>query len=59
MLRHGGMMWMCGLMVAAALIVLAVSGNAGALLPAIGCMLMMVMMMSMMASHGGGSGKAR
>ena len=59
MLKHGAHMWMCGLMVAGALIMLAVSGNPAALLPALGCVLMMVAMMSMLGGHGGGSGKER
>ena len=57
MLKHGAHMWICGLMVAGALLVLAVSGNPAALLPAVGCVLMMVAMMAMMGGHGGGSGK--
>lgn len=48
---HGMHMWMCGAMVLAALIAVAVTGSATAVLPAIGCVLMMAVMMAMM---GGG-----
>jgi hypothetical protein len=44
-------MWMCGLMVAAALVFVVVTGSAVALVPAVGCVLMMVVMMSMMSGH--------
>lgn len=57
MLKHASHMWMCGAMVAFALIVLAVSGNPAALVPALGCVLMMVAMMAMMGGHGGRSHK--
>jgi hypothetical protein len=53
MRRHGSHMWMCGAMIALALVLLVVSGNPAALLPAIGCVLMMAAMMSMMGGHGG------
>jgi hypothetical protein len=46
-------MWMCGAMIALALVLLVVSGNPAALLPAIGCVLMMAAMMSMMGGHDG------
>lgn len=54
-MKHGAHMWMCGVMVAFALIVLVVSGNPAALAPALMCVVMMVVMMSMMGGHGGGS----
>lgn len=56
MFKHAAHMWMCGVMVAGALIALVVSGNAVALVPAIGCVLMMVVMMQMMGGSGGDSG---
>jgi hypothetical protein len=49
-------MWMCGAMVLVALIVVLATGSAFAVLPAIGCALMMVAMMWMMRrgmSHAG------
>lgn len=45
-------MWICGAMIALALVLLTVTGNPAALLPVIGCALMMGMMMFMMAGHG-------
>ncbi len=53
MLKHTAHMWMCGAMVAAALVVLVVTGNVGVFVPAIACVLMMGLMMSMMGSQGG------
>ena len=55
MFKHAAHMWMCGAMVLAALVVVAISGKAVALLPALGCVAMMFVMMRMM---GGGSGHA-
>ena len=48
MFKHVAHMWMCGAMVLAALVVVLFTGKAAALLPAIGCMLVMVVMMQMM-----------
>lgn len=54
---HGAHMWMCGAMLAAALVVVAVTGNAFVLLPAIGCVAMMAMMMWMMMGAMGGNAR--
>jgi hypothetical protein len=45
-------MWMCAGMVAVALIVVLVTGNAALALPAVGCVLMMGVMMYMMGGMG-------
>ena len=50
---HGMHMWMCGAMVLGALVVVGLTGSAFALLPAIGCVLMMVVMIRMMGGMGG------
>ena len=50
-------MWMCGAMVLGALIVVLATGSAFAVLPVIGCVLMMVVMMQMMGGMGGGQPK--
>ena len=50
---HGAHMWICGAMVAVALVVVATTGNAFVLLPALACMGMMAMMMWMMMGMGG------
>ena len=50
---HGLHMWMCGAMVVFALVVVLSTGSAAALLPAVGCVLMMVVMMRMMGGMGG------
>ena len=50
---HGAHMWMCAVMVAGALVVVAATGNPAALLPAVGCVLMMAVMMRMMGPAGG------
>ncbi len=52
MFKHVSLMWLCGAMVAFAVVVVAFTGKAFALLPLLACMAMMVMMMRMM---GGGS----
>jgi len=49
-------MWMCGAMILGALAIVAFTGNAFALLPAIGCVLMMVVMMAMMGAMAGHRG---
>ena len=49
-------MWMCGAMIAVALAVVAATGNAVYLLPAIGCVAMMGMMMWMMMGAMGNRG---
>jgi hypothetical protein len=49
-------MWMCGAMVLGALALVLFTGNVFALLPVIGCVLMMVVMMQMMGGMGGGPG---
>ncbi len=54
---HGMHMWMCGAMVFGALVVVAVTGSGYALLPAVGCVLMMVVMMRMMGGMGDRDGK--
>jgi hypothetical protein len=54
MFKHAAHMWMCGAMVLAALVVVLITGKAAALVPAIGCVVMMVVMMRMM---GRGSGR--
>jgi hypothetical protein len=46
-------MWMCGAIVVGALVLVLFTGNGFALLPLIGCVLMMVVMMRLMAGHGG------
>jgi hypothetical protein len=55
-------MWMCAAMVAIALVVVAATGSALFILPAIGCMLMMGgmmwMMMRGMSGHRGGSDRS-
>jgi hypothetical protein len=53
---HEGHVWICGVMVAGALLIVAFTGKVAALLPAIGCVLMMVVMMHMMG-HGDGHGR--
>lgn len=50
---HRAHMWMCGVMVAGALIIVALTGSAAALLPALGCVVMMVVMMKAMGAMGG------
>ena len=45
--------WMCGAMIFAAVVIVAATGNPAALLPAVGCVLMMVVMMQMMGGMGG------
>jgi hypothetical protein len=52
-------MWICGAMIAVALVVVAVTGNVFVLLPAIGCLAMMAMMMWMMMGHMGGHVRGR
>lgn len=55
MLKPGRHMWICAGMVALAAIVLLVLGSGLALLPLLGCVLMMVVMMQMMRGTGGGT----
>ena len=56
MFKHASHMWMCGAMVLAAAAFALVTGSAGFLIPAAGCVLMMVVMMQMMSGgQGGGS----
>ena len=50
---HGMHMWMCGAMILGAVVVVAITGSGVALLPAVGCVLMMVVMMRMMGGMGG------
>lgn len=52
MTKHGPHMWICGAMVVLAGVLIATTGNAAALIPALGCVLMMVVMMSMMGGNG-------
>ena len=54
---HGMHMWMCGAMILGAVVVVAITGSAVALLPAVGCVLMMVVMMRMMGGMGDDSRK--
>ena len=54
MFKHVSLMWLCGAMVAFAVVVVVFTGKAFALLPAFACMAMMVLMMRMM---GRGSGQ--
>ena len=56
---HGMHMWMCAAMLLGALIVVLVTGSAFALLPVIGCVLMMVVMMMVMMGATGGHGDRR
>lgn len=51
---HGAHVWICGAMIAVALVVVAATGNGFVLLPALGCLAMMAMMMWMMGSMMGG-----
>jgi NADH:ubiquinone oxidoreductase subunit 6 (subunit J) len=50
---HGAHIWMCGVMVVGAPVVVLATGNAYALLPVVGCVLMMAVMMQMMGGMGG------
>jgi hypothetical protein len=47
-------MWICGAVIALAVVVVAVGGSAFILIPALGCMAMMGAMMWMMMRMGGG-----
>ena len=58
MTKHASHMWICGAMIAFALVVLVVSGNPVVLIPAIGCVLMMGGMMFMMVRMAGGGGRS-
>ena len=49
---HVAHMWMCGAMVVAALAIVLFTGSTLAVLPVIGCVLMMVVMMQMMGGIG-------
>ena len=51
---HGAHIWMCGAMITVALVIVATTGNAFVLLPALGCLAMMAMMMWMMGGMMGG-----
>jgi hypothetical protein len=51
-------MAMCGAMIVVALAVVAVTGSAVALLPVVGCVVMMGAMMWMMGSMGGRGGSS-
>lgn len=53
MFKHASHMWMCGAMVLAAVVFALITGSAGSLIPAAGCVLMMVVMMQMMGGMGG------
>ena len=58
MAKHASHMWICGAMIAVAVIAVALTGNAALLLPAVACVLMMgAMMWMMMRGMGGDSGK--
>jgi hypothetical protein len=56
---HAAHMWLCAAMIAGALIVVLITGNGFALMPVVGCVLMMVVMMQMMGGHGHGRGGDR
>lgn len=58
MTKHASHMWMCGAMIAFALVALVVSGNPVVLIPALGCLLMMGAMMFMMMRMTGGGGRS-
>jgi hypothetical protein len=55
---HGAHIWICGVIVLIALIVVVATGSALYLLPALGCALMMWMMMRGMGGHGGGADRS-
>ena len=48
---HAAHMWVCGAMVVGALAIGLITGTPFALLPVVGCVLMMVVMMQMMGGH--------
>lgn len=50
-------MAICAGLVVVGVVLVSAGLDALALLPAVGCVLMMVAMMAMMGGHGGGSGK--
>jgi hypothetical protein len=50
---HGAHMWMCGAMILGAAVIVLATGNTLALLPVVGCILMMLVMMGMMGMMGG------
>jgi hypothetical protein len=50
-------MWICGALIAVAVLVVAVGGSAWILIPALGCMAMMGTMMWMMMRMGSGNGR--
>lgn len=54
--KHMTHMWVCGAMIAAGIVAVAITGNAAILLPAAGCVLMMGAMMWMMMGGMGGRG---
>jgi hypothetical protein len=49
-------MWMCGVMVVAAVVLVVATGSAYAFLPVVGCVLMMGVMMWMIGGMGGRGG---
>lgn len=51
---HGAHMWMCGAMVMGVVVIALITGNPLALIPIIGCVVMMGAMMLMMGGMGGG-----
>ena len=59
MLKHASHMWMCGAMIVAALAIGFATGSPAALLPAVGCVVMMLVMMRMMDGHGRGGNDPR
>lgn len=54
---HGIFMWVCGAMIAAALVLAIATGNAFYVLPAAGCVLMMGVMMYLMMGAGRRGGR--
>lgn len=56
-MKRGLHMWICGAMILICVLVIAATGSAAALIPALGCVLMMVVMMSLMGGHGGAGHK--
>jgi NADH:ubiquinone oxidoreductase subunit 6 (subunit J) len=52
MCGHGAHMWMCGAMIVGAVVIVLATGSPLAVLPVVGCILMLVVMMQMMGAMG-------
>ncbi len=52
---HGVHMWLCAVMIAGVGLIALISGSALALVPVVGCVVMMAAMMLMMGGTGDGS----